>query len=146
MTDSPVYTHALHILCVLIDLLHGLSEFVRSALLNHFSCNYPFKCLYRNSDSFQSASFLMYADKYVDKQLTCKYSGTLKSFHVHAHIFIRVRCNDFVSCLSYAVHESIYMILIFISPNHSSHFNMKFHSRRRSFLLGILQVYLPVAR
>lgn len=88
-------------------------------------------------------AFLMDAVRYADRQLTCMYSGTLKSLHLHAHIFIQVRCNEFLyHACHMPLHGSICMILIFMSPNHSSHFNIKFNSRRRSFLQEILQIYL----
>lgn len=87
LTDFPVYTHAIYVLCVRMDLLHWSSEFVRLALINHISCRHSFSALPKALMHSNQRAFQVYADW----QPVCINSPILKSFHLHACILLLIR-------------------------------------------------------
>lgn len=76
MSDFLVYTHALRVLCVRMDFLHTLSEFVRLALFNQLSCRHSFNALPKALIHSNQRAFQVYADW----QPACINSPMLKSF------------------------------------------------------------------
>ena len=121
---SRYIPHALRVLCVRMDFLHTLSEFVRLALFNQLSCRHSFNAFPKALIHSNQRTFQVYADW----QPACINSPMLKSFsfaylYFAPDSFLLHTCHKPVPgsiCVIHIYHDSriIFHILIpgFITP------------------------------